>query len=94
MGREQWEKKRNHHVSAVGLVGGDGCFSQRLKRLDKEQAFRVNLEFSWGPSKSKMHMSNANGIFYYVGNRVVGISYYVVLFRNLRLRRERSELDI
>lgn len=77
MGWGQWEKKRNRHVSGVGVLGGDGCFSQRLKRVDEEQPFRVNQEFSWGHIKSKMHIRNASGI-----------SYYVVLFRNLRLRRE------
>lgn len=59
-----------------------------MKRLDEEQAFRVNQEFGWGRIKSEMHIRNANGISYCVENVVGGISYYAVLFRNLRRRRE------
>lgn len=48
----------------------------------------MNQEFGWGRIKSEMHIRNANGISYCVENVVGGISYYAVLFRNLRRRRE------
>lgn len=50
--------------------------------MEEEQAFRrsnLNDAFNWGHIKSKMHIGNSNEI-----------TYYAVLFRNLRLRRAHS----
>lgn len=58
-------------------MGGYDAFNRDLKRPEDEQAFRVTQEHDWGHIKSKLHVRNSNGII-----------YYVVLFRNLRLKGE------